>query len=327
MSANSTGDHQAMTSIAILDDYQRVALQMADWGKLPATCDIEVFADTVPFGEKLVQRLLPFEVLCIMRERTPFPRAVLERLSSLKLLITSGARNAAIDLDAARDLGIKVCGTESTSHATPELTMGLMLALARGLPRETNSFRRGGWQLGLGRELHGATLGVLGLGRLGSEVARLGAAFGMWVIAWSQNLTAQRATEVGARLVSKHELFAKSDFLTIHLKLGERSRGLVDAQALALMKPDACLINTSRGPIVDQAALIEALSQGRIGGAAIDVYDEEPPPVDHPLRSLPNAICTPHIGYVTEQTYRVFYGGMVEVIKQYLEGDPLPELR
>jgi phosphoglycerate dehydrogenase-like enzyme len=315
-----------MTKIAILDDYQQVALQLAEWSQLPDTCDVEVFTDTLPFGEALVQRLQPFEVLCIMRERTPFPRALLERLPNLRLLVTSGARNAAIDTAAASEWGIIVCGTRSPAHATPELAVGLMLALARGLLRETASLRDGGWQVGLGRELHGSTLGVLGLGRLGSKVAQLGKAFGMRVIAWSQNLTEDRAREVGVRLVDKNGLFTQSDFISIHLKLGERSRGLVDARALALMKPDACLVNTSRGPIVDEAALLDALAENRIGGAAIDVYDEEPLPGDHPLRRLPNAICTPHIGYVTEQTYRVFYSGMLEVIKAYLAGEPLSRL-
>jgi phosphoglycerate dehydrogenase-like enzyme len=315
-----------MTKIAILDDYQQVALQLAEWSQLPDTCDVEVFTDTLPFGEALVQRLQPFEVLCIMRERTPFPRALLERLPNLRLLVTSGARNAAIDTAAASEWGIIVCGTRSPAHATPELAVGLMLALARGLLRETASLRDGGWQVGLGRELHGSTLGVLGLGRLGSKVAQLGKAFGMRVIAWSQNLTEDRAREVGVRLVDKNGLFTQSDFISIHLKLGERSRGLVDARALALMKPDACLVNTSRGPIVDEAALLDALAENRIGGAAIDVYDEEPLPGDHPLRRLPNAICTPHIGYVTEQTYRVFYSGMIEVIKAYLAGEPLSRL-
>ncbi len=315
-----------MTKIAILDDYQQVALQLAEWSQLPDTCDVEVFTDTLPFGEALVQRLQPFEVLCIMRERTPFPRALLERLPNLRLLVTSGARNAAIDTAAAREWGITVCGTRSPAHATPELAVGLMLALARGLLRETASLRDGGWQVGLGRELHGSTLGVLGLGRLGSKVAQLGKAFGMHVIAWSQNLTEDRAREGGVRLVDKNGLFTQSDFISIHLKLGERSRGLVDARALALMKPDACLVNTSRGPIVDEAALLDALAENRIGGAAIDVYDEEPLPGDHPLRRLPNAICTPHIGYVTEQTYRVFYSGMLEVIKAYLAGEPLSRL-
>jgi phosphoglycerate dehydrogenase-like enzyme len=315
-----------MTKIAILDDYQQVALQLAEWSQLPDTCDVEVFTDTLPFGEALVQRLQPFEVLCIMRERTPFPRALLERLPNLRLLVTSGARNAAIDTAAASEWGIIVCGTRSPAHATPELAVGLMLALARGLLRETASLRDGGWQVGLGRELHGSTLGVLGLGRLGSKVAQLGKAFGMHVIAWSQNLTEDRAREGGVRLVDKNGLFTQSDFISIHLKLGERSRGLVDARALALMKPDACLVNTSRGPIVDEAALLDALAENRIGGAAIDVYDEEPLPGDHPLRRLPNAICTPHIGYVTEQTYRVFYSGMLEVIKAYLAGEPLSRL-
>ena len=315
-----------MTKIAILDDYQQVALTLADWQQLPASCHVEVFSDHSPIGEALVQRLEPFDVLCIMRERTPFPRALLRRLPNLKLLITSGARNAAIDVTAARQLGIRVCGTESTPHATPELAIGLILALARGLLKETNSVRSGRWQVGLGRELYGSTLGVLGLGRLGSQVAKLGQAFGMHVIAWSQNLTEERARETDAVKVSREELFTKSDFLTIHLKLGDRSRGLVNAESLALMQPTAFLINTSRGPIIDEAALLDALKNERIAGAALDVYDEEPLPADHPLRTAHNVLCTPHIGYVTEQTYRIFYRGMVDVILSFLAGDPLPEL-
>lgn len=309
-----------MTKIAILDDYQQVALKLADWQRLPASCDIMVFIDHLPFGNALVERLKPFEVLCIMRERTPFPRALLSQLPNLKLLITSGARNAAIDLAAARELGITVCGTQSPSHAAPELAMALILSLARGLLRETDSLRHGGWQVGVGRDLHGSTLGVLGLGRLGSKVAKLGKAFGMHVIAWSQNLTEERAQQVGVVPVSKAELFSQSDFLTIHLKLGDRSNGLVDAEALAMMKPSAFLINTSRGPIVDETALLNALKANQIAGAGIDVYDEEPLPTEHPLRHMPNVICTPHIGYVTEQTYRAFYQGMVDVVAGYLTG-------
>jgi phosphoglycerate dehydrogenase-like enzyme len=309
-----------MTKIAILDDYQQVALKFADWQQLPSSCAITVFSDHLPYGDALVARLEPFDVLCIMRERTPFPRALLSRLPLLKLLITSGARNAAIDLAAARELDITVCGTQSPAYATPELAMGLILSLARGLPREIDSFRQGGWQVGVGRDLHGSTLGILGLGRLGSRVAELGRAFGMHVIAWSQNLTVQRAQEVGVHHAGKEELFSQSDFLTIHLKLGDRSRGLVDAQALAMMKASAFLINTSRGPIVDETALITALNTGQIAGVAIDVYDEEPLPPEHPLRHMRNAVCTPHIGYVTEQTYRAFYTGMVDVIKSYLAG-------
>lgn len=311
-----------MTDIAILDDYQQVALTFADWQQLPSSCAISVFSDHLPYGDALVARLEPFEILCIMRERTPFPRALLSRLPKLKLLVTSGARNAAIDVAAARELNIMVCGTESPGYATPELAIGLILSLARGLPREIESFRSGGWQVGVGRDLHGSTLGILGLGRLGSRVAELGKAFGMRVIAWSQNLTGQRAREVGVLRVGKEELFSQSDFLTIHLKLGDRSRGLVDARALALMKPTAYLVNTSRGPIVDQAALIAALNSEQIAGAAIDVYDQEPLPPEHPLRRARNAICTPHIGYVTAQTYRAFYSGMVDVIRNYLAGGP-----
>ena len=315
-----------MPKIAILDDYQNVALSYGDWQNLPASCELTVFNDHQKYGDALIQRLQPFDILCIMRERTPFPRTLLAELPNLKLLITSGMRNASIDVAAAHELGIKVCGTKSPGYAAPELALGLILALARGLLRETDSFRGGGWQVGLGRDLNGSTLGILGLGRLGSKVAGYGKAFGMHVIAWSQNLTDERAKEFDVVRVSKEALFSQSDFLTIHLKLGERSLGLVDAQALGLMKPSAYLINTARGPIVDQDALIEALENKTIAGAAIDVYDEEPLPADHPLRHTPNLIATPHIGYVTEQTYQVFYTGMIEILQSYLAGDLINEL-
>lgn len=315
-----------MPQIAILDDYQSVALKLADWSRLPADCRISVFDDHLPPGEALVARLAPFEIICAMRERTPFPRSLLERLPRLRLLITAGMRNAAIDVAAARERGIMVCGTRAPGHATAELAFGLILALARGLHREFESMRAGGWQTGLGRDLRGATLGVMGLGRLGAEVARFGLAFGMRVVAWSQNLTDARAGECGVQRVTKETLLAEADFVSLHLRLSERTRGLIDAAALAAMKPSACIVNTSRGPIVDEDALVEALRAGRIAGAALDVYDQEPLPANYRLRRIPNLLPTPHIGYVTEETYRVFYGDMVEDVLAFLDGQPVRAL-
>ena len=313
--------------IAILDDYQKVARDFADWSRLPGDARVSFFHDTLRDREALVARLAPFEIIGAMRERTPFPRALIERLPNLRLLVTSGARNASIDLRAAKDHGVVVCGTGSPGHATAELAFGLILALARDLPGETRSIRTGGWQLGIGRDLNGATLGVIGLGRLGGRVAGMGRAFGMRVLAWSQNLTAERAADQGAERVSKEELLRRSDFVTVHMKLGDRSRGLIGAAELALMRPDAFLINTSRAPIVDTAALVAALTERRIAGAALDVFDEEPLPPDdalpRPLRQVERLLLTPHIGYVTRQTYDVFYGETLEAILAFLAGTPI----
>ena len=308
--------------LAILDDYQRVALEMADWASLGDAVEVTVFDRPLGALEAVADALRDFEIVCIMRERTPFPAALLERLPKLKLLVTSGMRNDAVDLGAAARQGVTVCGTSSPGHATAELAFGLVLALARGLIPQSASLRAGGWQAGLGRDLKGATLGVIGLGRLGSQVAGFGKAFGMDVIAWSQNLTEARAADVGVRQVARDTLFAASDFVTIHLRLSDRTQGLVGARELDLMKPDAYLVNISRGPIVDERALIEALEQGRIGGAALDVFDIEPLPPDHRLRRAPNLLLTPHLGYVTRETYRVFYGEMVDIARAFLEGRP-----
>jgi phosphoglycerate dehydrogenase-like enzyme len=312
-----------VTRIAVLDDYQGVALQMADWGRLPAGASVEAFRDHIFEQDALVKRLEPFEVICAMRERTPFPGALLRRLPNLKLLITTGMRNASFDMATARELGITVSGTGGTRGGTSELTWGLILALARKIPLEDADVRRGGWQATVGEGLDGKVLGVIGLGNLGSLVAQAGKAFNMEVIAWSQNLTAGRAAQFGARLVSKGELLTQADFVTIHLVLGDRSRGLIGANELALMKPTAYLINTSRGPIVDEAALIDALRNRRIAGAGLDVFDVEPLPADHPFRSLPNTVITPHLGYVTAESYRVYHEHMVEDIIAFLEGKPV----
>jgi len=308
---------------AVLDDYQNCALSLADWSRISTDIDVTVFNRPFEGVDDAARALEPFEIVCAMRERTAIGRDLLSRLPNLKLLVTTGLRNAAIDLNAARDLGVTVCGTQVRGHATAELTWALILGLARHLPVEVANMRSGGWQTTLGCDLRGKTLGVIGLGRLGSQVAKIGLAFGMEVVAWSQNLAPDRAQEVGVSAVSKDELFAGSDVVTIHLVLGDRTRGLVGEPELAKMKPTAFLINTSRGPIVDTAALVSALNDGRIAGAGIDVYDQEPLPVDHPLRSCPNALLTPHIGYVTEETYRVFYGQTVDAIAAYLAGEPI----
>lgn len=308
--------------IALLDDYQGVALGCADWSAVQAKAEVTVFRDTITDPEALVARLQDFEIIGIMRERTPFPRALLERLPRLKLLLTTGHRNASVDVAAARELGITVCGTPSSAHAAAELTWALIMAAARRLDMENRSFREGGWQAGLGRDLHGATLGVIGLGRLGSLVAGYGRAFGMKVIAWSQNLTPERAAECGAEAVDKETLFRQADFITLHLKLSDRSRGLVGTEELALMKPDAWVVNTSRGPIVDRAALLAALQDKRIGGAALDVFDEEPLPADDPLRRLDNVVATPHVGYVSRENYGQMYRVTAENIIAFLDGNP-----
>jgi phosphoglycerate dehydrogenase-like enzyme len=311
-----------VTRIAILDDYQQVAESSADWTVLPDDALVTFFHDHLDDPDQLAARLEPFEIIGIMRERTPFPEALLARLPNLRLLITTGRRNASVDVAAARARGITVCGTGSSGFATAELAMALILALARQLPAETGSVRAGGWQTRLGRDLSGATLGLIGLGRLGSRVAKLGQAFGMTTIAWSQNLTDAAAAEVGVQRVAKEDLFGRGDFISVHLQLSPRTRGLIGAAELALMKPDAYLINTSRSPIVDEDQLVDALQSGRIAGAALDVYDPEPLPPDDRLRRIPNLLATPHIGYVTRETYRVFYGEMVEHIAAFLAGRP-----
>jgi phosphoglycerate dehydrogenase-like enzyme len=309
-----------MLRVAILDDYQDVALGLADWAGLAPRAVAEAFHDHVADADALVARLLPFGCIVAMRERTPFPRALIARLPNLKLLVTAGMRNAAIDIEAATAHGVQVCGTGTLPHPTAELTWGLILALARRIPAEVEATRAGRWQTSLGTGLNGKTLGVIGLGRLGAQVARIGAAFGMNVIAWSHNLTAARAAECGAVLVDKDRLLSESDVVTIHLVLGDRSRGLIGAAELARMKPAAFLVNTSRGPIVEEQALIAALQAGRIAGAGVDVFDREPLPPDHPFRRLDRVVATPHLGYVTEENYRLVYREAVEDIAAFLDG-------
>lgn len=311
--------------IAVLDDYQDIARSLADWGTLDA--ELVVFTDTVRHPDELVERLAGFDVVVAMRERTPFPADVLERLTDLRLLVSTGPRNAAIDVRAAGRLGITVCATGYDPSPTAELAWALILAAARNLPRETGSMRDGGWQLSVGTGLSGKTLGLLGLGTLGSRVAKIGQAFGMRTIAWSRHLTADAAAEHGVRAVSKEELFAESDVVSVHLVLSHRTRGLVGAAELRSMKPTALLVNTSRGPILDEDALLDALRDGQIACAAIDVYDTEPLPADHPLRSAPRALLTPHIGYVTRDLYETFYRDAVEDIAAFRDGSPVRVMR
>jgi phosphoglycerate dehydrogenase-like enzyme len=307
--------------VAILDDYQNCALRMADWSVLPANVETTVFTDNEPDFDRLIQRLMPFQVVCAMRERTRFDREVMEKLPNLKLIATTGAWNAAIDMEAAEELGIVVSGTGAAPNSTPELTWGVILALIRQIPAEVASVRSGGWQVAVGGDLQGRTLALMGLGNIGQAMARIGKAFGMNIIAWSQNLTAEKASAAGAVLVDKQTLFREADVVTIHLVLSGRTRGLVGGSELASMKPTARLVNTSRAPIVDEEALIEALQARRIAGAAVDVFDVEPLPSDHPFRKLQNLLATPHIGYVTEDLYRTFYGDAAANIAKWLEAN------
>jgi phosphoglycerate dehydrogenase-like enzyme len=307
-----------MMKVAILDDYQNVALAMADWSAVAARAEMTVFHDHLADPDALVERLAPFDVVCVMRERTPLPRAVIERLPRLKMIASTGPFNASIDVAAAEERGIYVSTTGGYVESTVELTWALILAAARRIVEETLSVRAGGWQTSVGRQLGGGVLGVLGLGRIGTRVARVGVAFGMDVIAWSTNLTPQAAEQAGATYVFKDELFSRADVLTIHLVLSQRTRGLVGAAELGLMKPTALLVNTSRGPIVDEQALIEALRSRAIAAAGLDVFDIEPLPPGHPLRLLDNVIATPHIGYVADRVYRTFYGEAAAKIARWL---------
>ncbi|RZU32445.1 D-2-hydroxyacid dehydrogenase family protein [Blastococcus saxobsidens] len=312
-----------MPRIAVLDDYQSVAADFCDWSRVPGPVEVVEFSDHVGDEDALAERLQSFDVVVAMRERTDFRRSLLERLPNLQLLVTTGMRNKSIDVEAATERGITVCGTGSNATATVELTWGLILAAVRHIPQEDAGMRAGGWQRTVGGDLAGARLGVIGLGRLGSRVATIGQAFGMDVVAWSQNLTDERAAEVGVRRVERDELFATADVATIHLLLSKRTRGLIGAADLALMKHTAVLVNTSRGPIVQQQPLLDALREDRIGAAALDVYDEEPLPADSPLRTAPRTVLTPHLGYVTRGTYEVFYGEAVEDVAAFVAGEPI----
>ncbi|HKX19442.1 MAG TPA: D-2-hydroxyacid dehydrogenase family protein [bacterium] len=308
--------------LALLDDYQSVALELADWAALGPRVTVETFRDHVRDEAALLRRLAPFDAVVAMRERTPFPERVLAGLPRLRLIVTTGMRNASIDVEAATRLGIVVAGTDGLAPPTVELTWALILAAVRRIPQEDRATRERRWQTTLGTGLHGKTLGVIGLGRLGSQVAAIGRAFGMRLLGWSQNLTAERAAECGAARVTKEELLERSDVVTIHLQLSARTRGLIGAADLARLKPTAYLVNTSRGPIVDEAALVEVLRAGKIAGAALDVYGEEPLPGRHPFLSLDNLVLSPHLGYVTFENYVVFYQGACEDVAAFLRGAP-----
>jgi phosphoglycerate dehydrogenase-like enzyme len=308
-----------MIKIAILDDYQNVALKIADWSVLADRAEITVFNDHIAKPRTLIERLLPFDVVCVMRERTPLPREIIEQLPQLKLIASTGPRNASVDVAAAQGRGIVVTNTGYNSWPTIELTWALILGSARHLVQEARAVRDGGWQTAIGAELRGKVLGVVGLGNIGREIARIGHAFGMKIVAWSQNMTPEIANAARAELVAKGDLLRRADIVTIHLILSARTRGLIGRAELGFMKPTAILVNTSRGPIVDEAALIAALQSRAIAGAALDVFDHEPLPKDHPFRSLDNVIATPHIGYVAEDLYRTFYGDTVAGITSWLD--------
>ena len=307
--------------VAVLDDYQGIALASGPWESLGDAVRVEAFADHVAGDAALAARLAPFEVVVAMRERTPFTAERLAALPALRLLITTGMANPSIDMAAARERGIVVCGTASLPSPTAELAWGLILALLRHIPAEDRAMRQGGWQHTIGPELAGRTLGLLGLGRLGRRVAAVGRAFEMPVIAWSRNLRAEDALAAGVEAVAKDELFARADVLSIHTRLSDRTRGIVGARELALMKPTAVLVNTSRGPIVDEDALLAALHEGTIAGAALDVYAKEPLPRDHLLRQAPRTLLSPHLGYVTTEHYELFYADAVEDIAGWMRGE------
>jgi phosphoglycerate dehydrogenase-like enzyme len=310
--------------VVVLDDYQEVALSVADWSPLQGRAELTLLHEHLGGEEAVVERLADAEVVVAMRERTPFPRSVLERLPNLRLLVTTGMRNAAIDLDAARDVGVTVCGTGGGAFEAAEHTWALLMAAARRLDVEIQNVRDGRWMSTLGTSLQDRTLGLVGLGRLGSRVAEYGRAFGMDVVAWSRHLTDERCAEVGTRRAGSLDLLlAESDFVSLHLVLGDRSRGLIGERELGLMKPTAWLVNTSRGPLCDEAALLRAVRGGVIAGAALDVFAQEPLPADHPLRTEPNVIATPHVGYVTEQAYEQRYTEAVEDVVAFLDGSPL----
>lgn len=310
--------------VAILDDYQNVALKFADWSPLKDKIEIAVFDKPFASQDDAVRALQDFEIVCAMRERTPFPREVLTALPKLKLLLTSGMRNASFDLEAAKERGVTVCGTGGVGNATASLAIGLMLELTRRIGFENARMHAGEpWQTTMGQDVEGMTLGVVGLGKLGTKVATIAKALGMTVIAWSQNLTPEACAAAGVTYATKDDLFATADIVTIHTILSKRTRGLVTAEDLARMKPTSYLVNTARGPIVDEAALLDALGRKAIAGAALDTFSIEPLPLDHPLRKLDNVVLTPHLGYVTENNYRKYYGDMAEDIAAWLNGAPV----
>jgi phosphoglycerate dehydrogenase-like enzyme len=309
--------------VAVLDDYQNAAREFGPWGELGEAAEVTVFTDHVADAGPLVERLAPFDVIVAMRERTRFPRQILERLPRLRLLVSTGMGTAHIDTEATTELGITVSGTGGAAPPAAELTWALILGLARHVAAEDAGLRAGLWGQTVGTDLAGATLGVIGLGNLGRQVATVGLAFGMRVIAWSQNLDPAVAAAAGVEAVTKQTLLSSADVVTIHVRLSERTTGLISGAELALLKPTAYLVNTSRGPVVDEAALADALRAGRIAGAGLDVFDVEPLPPDHPLRTTPRTLLTPHIGYVTARSYRAFYSGAVEAILAFIDGHPI----
>lgn len=309
---------------AVLDDYQKVAMTMADWGRIAGDVDVTVFDHHMSSPDEVHRALAGFHIVCMMRERTPFRRNTIAALPDLKLLITTGARNASIDMAAAAERGITVCGTTSYGNPTTGITFGLILELTRRIGYEHARLKSGQpWQVTLGPDIEGQTLGIIGLGKLGTRVAGVAKAFGMKVMAWSPNLTAERCQQAGVAYAAKDDLFRAADIITIHVQLGDRSRGLIAARELALMKPTACLVNTARGPIVDEQALIAALKEGRIAGAGLDVFDIEPLPLDHPFRRMDNVVITPHLGYVSRQNYQHYFPDIVEDIRAFIDGQPV----
>ncbi|WP_328338857.1 D-2-hydroxyacid dehydrogenase family protein [Streptomyces violaceus] len=313
---------------AVLDDFQRVATEVADWSPLADDVEVVSFGTHLDGEDALAAALADFDIVVTLRERVPFPGSLIARLPRLKLIVASGMRNSVIDYAAAEEHGVTVCGTASSSTPPVELTWALLLGLARGIVEESNALRSGGpWQSTVGADLHGRRLGLLGLGKIGSRVARVGLAFGMHVSAWSQNLTKERADEIGVELApSREDLLASSDFVSVHLALSDRTRGLLGPAELALLKPTAYLVNTSRAAIVDRAALLAALREGRIAGAGVDVFDIEPLPADHPMRTAPRLLATPHLGYVSHANYTTYYGQAVENIRAFLAGAPVRQL-
>jgi len=316
-------DHRTPCRVAVLDDYQGVALASADWASLGSDVAVQAFSDHLADRDRLAERLAGFTVVVAMRERTPFPRDLLARLPDLRLLVTTGMKNASIDVPAAAELGITVCGTPLAGGSTVELTWALIMAVTRDIPGEDRRTRAGRWQQYLPVDLAGSTLGVVGLGRLGRRVSAIANAFGMKVLAWSRHLTAAAAADHGAEYAGLQELFERSDIVTVHVPLSDSSRGLVGAGELRLLGPDGFLVNTSRGPVVDQAALVDALRAGTIAGAALDVFDVEPLPADHPLCHTPRTVLSPHVGFVSKNNYQLAYGGAVEDVRAWQDGSPI----
>jgi phosphoglycerate dehydrogenase-like enzyme len=309
---------------AILDDYQNIALSMADWSPVKSALDIKVFNEPLGGSDQTIKALQGFPIICAMRERTAFSRQVIEALPDLKLLITTGARNNSIDVAAAKERNVVVCGTPSFGNPTAGITIGLMLEVTRRIGYEHARLKAGAaWQSTVGLDLEGLTLGVIGLGKLGVRVTNLAKAFGMKVIAWSQNMTPEKAREHGADYVSKEELFRQADIVSVHVQLSDRTGGLIGAKEIGLMKPSAYIINTSRGPIIEEAGLLTALREKRIAGAGLDVFDVEPLPLNHPFRKMDNVVITPHLGYVSVQNYQQYFGGIVEDIRAWLDGKPV----